>query len=163
VITPRTWVVGEVVTAAELNSELRDQMAEIAAPGVSYTPIWSGLTALGSSTAHGRVLKVGHKVSTTFDLQFGTSSTLGTGTITVTLPYTASASSNNNLGWHGLGRFVDGAAGSWKALIAMIQPGGTSATIFALRQTDLGWVAPGTGSPSWATGASMRASIDYEA
>jgi hypothetical protein len=161
--TPRTWVVGEVVTAAEMNTEIRDQFNEVVAAGVAYTPVWSGLTALGSSTAHGRALKVGRRVSMTADLAFGTGSTLGTGSITVSLPYTASSSSNSNLGWHGLGRFVDGAGGSWKALIAMVQPGGTSATVFAIRQTDLGWVTPGTGAPSWAAGASMRFSLDYEA
>jgi hypothetical protein len=163
VITPRTWVVGEVVTAAELNSELRDQMSEIAAAGVSYTPTWAGLTALGSSTVHGRGFKVGHRASMTAEITFGTSSTLGTGTITVSLPYQASASSNSNLGWHGLGRFVNGSGGIWTTLIAFVQPSGTTATIFSIRQTDLGWVNPGTGTPTWATGSSMRVSLDYEA
>jgi hypothetical protein len=159
--TPRTWVVGEVVTAAELNAEVRDQWNDMLAAWVTYSPTWAGLSVLGSSTANGRYKKVGRTVTGTAELTWGTSSSLGTGTITVTLPATA-ATVAGNLGWQTIGRYYDGAGSTWKTLIAYIASAGTTATVYAIRQSDVGWVSPGTAGYAWASGSTMRVEFDYE-
>jgi hypothetical protein len=160
--TPRTWVVGEVVTAAELNTEIRDQMNEIFAAWSAYTPTWAGLSVLGSSVAHGRASKIGRTVKFIADLVWGTSGSLGTGTVTVSLPYTATSAPTGDLGWAGSGRHNPGNGTTWKDLRPSIEPGGTTATVYGIRQTDLGWVSPGTAGYVWATGAAMRVNCVYE-
>lgn len=160
---PRTWVVGEVVTAAELNTEIRDQLLEVFAAGVSYVPVWAGLSVLGSSTVHGRVMKVGRRVDFIADIVWGTTSSLGLGLVTVTLPYTATSAPAGALGWQGSGRYNDGAGHNWKDLRPYIAPGATTATVYAIQQSDVGWVSPGTAGNTWATGANMRVQSTYEA
>lgn len=159
--TPRTWVVGEVVSAAYMNAEVRDQWNDMLAAWPTYSPTWAGLSVLGSSTANGRVKKTGRSVDAIAELTWGTSSSLGTGTITVTLPYTA-ATVAGNLGWQTIGRYYDGAGSTWKTLIAYIASAATTATVYAIRQSDVGWVSPGTAGYTWASGATMRVQLKYE-
>jgi hypothetical protein len=131
-----------------------------------YTPVWSGLTALGSSLTYGRWAQHGKTVHYVAELTWGTSSTLGTAGITVTLP-TASATpsgANSDFGWQGTGRMKDGGAGgAWHDLIPFIGRSDTSATVFGRRTSDLGWVSPGSAGLSWISGANMRVQGSYEA
>lgn len=162
IATPRTWVVGEVVTAAYLNAEVRDQFADLIAAGTSYSPTWAGLSVLGSSVASGRVKRIGKMRDMIASLVWGTSGSLGTGTITVTLPDTA-ATTGGNLGWQGTGKYISTVGTAWRPLVPIIESGGTVATVFAIRQTDIGLVSPGTAGYSWASGSEMRVHLRYEA
>ena len=62
---PRTWVVGEVVDAAMLNAEIRDQFTSMFDAWTPYTPVWSATSTnptIGNGSITGRYLKVGRTV-----------------------------------------------------------------------------------------------------
>jgi hypothetical protein len=87
--TPRTWVVGEVVTAAQLNAEIRDQFNFLLAAWTSYTPSWGAATTdptLGNGTISGRYQKIGRTVTFQINMTTGTTSTYGSGSYNWTLP-----------------------------------------------------------------------------
>lgn len=84
--TPRTWVDGEVETAAILNPEIRDAMTAIQAAWTAYTPTFTGPTST-SPTIVGKVNRIGKTIDFRASYTFGTTPT-GAGT-TVTLPVTA--------------------------------------------------------------------------
>jgi len=73
--TPRTWVNGEVDTAAFLNAELRDAMIGIQAAYSTYTPTWTGIT-VGNGTQAARYMQVGKNVHAYGRLTFGSTTTV---------------------------------------------------------------------------------------
>lgn len=86
---PRTWTVGETVTAAMLNSEVRDQFVSVFDAWTAYTPTWTAATTnpvLGNGTIVGRYIKVGRTVTFTAQLTIGSTSTFGTGNQQIGLP-----------------------------------------------------------------------------
>lgn len=98
---PRTWVVGEVVTAALLNQEIRDQINSMLAAWTSYTPTWaSSGTApnLGNGTIVGRHMKIGRTVIATINQTNGGTTTYGTGNYSWTIPFQAANASANLIG-----------------------------------------------------------------
>jgi hypothetical protein len=131
------------------------------APGdwTSYTPTWAGLTAMGSSVSTGRWSRVGNTIDVTAQLVWGTGSTIGTGAITVSLPATAVGSSPR---WVGTGYYSDG-VNPFKPLAGIISAGGTVMSLFATRQSDIGYQSPGSLGYSWVSGSSMNLQIRYEA
>ncbi|WP_327160561.1 hypothetical protein [Streptomyces zaomyceticus] len=100
VAVPRTWVVGEVVTAAYMNAEIRDQWLDMLAAWVTYTPSWTASVnpSLGNGSVVGRYKKVGRKVDFQIDLTMGSTTTYGTGAWSLTLPFTAASSSGSRVG-----------------------------------------------------------------
>lgn len=87
--TPRTWVAGEVVTAAELNTEVRDALTGIQAAWTAYTPAWTATTtnpAIGNGSIVASYMQVGKTVTFEIQLNFGTTTTYGTGTWQLTTP-----------------------------------------------------------------------------
>lgn len=95
--TPRTWVVGEVVSAATLNQEIRDQFASMFAGWTPYTPTWTASTTnpvLGNGTLAGRSMKIGRTVVAQFTLTTGSTTTYGSGVYSIGMPYTAAAGSD---------------------------------------------------------------------
>lgn len=79
--TPKTWVVGEVVSAAMLNQEIRDQFLSFFGAWTDYTPSWiaesGGTPTVGNGTLTGRYLKVGRTVDFLIRLSVGSSTTFG--------------------------------------------------------------------------------------
>lgn len=132
----------------------------------NYTPAWTGLTTLGSAVSTGRYCIHGKTVHFVAQLKWGTSSSLGTGNISVSLPTTPAGPptvGDTDWGWQGTGRMKDGGAGGpWKPVVPVMFGSTTTATVFALRQSDVGWVSPGTGGLQWISGASMRVQGSYE-
>lgn len=91
---PRTWVVGEVVSAALMNQEIRDQINEIIAAWTAYTPAWTAASTnpvLGNGTLTGRHMKVGRTCHAQIDLVTGSTTTYGSGAYSMSLPFTAAA------------------------------------------------------------------------
>ncbi len=90
--TPRTWVAGEVLTAAQLNEQIRDNLTAAFPLGVGawtdYTPSLTNVTQ-GNGTVAARYAQFGTTVHFRFKLTFG-SSTAFTGSPEFTLPVTAS-------------------------------------------------------------------------
>lgn len=128
-----------------------------------YTPVWSGLSALGSSTVRGRYWKTGTRCEAVAMLAWGTGSSLGTGTITVSLPFTAATFGTDPFGWHGEGKFRESASGLWHPMHCNVEAGGTIMTVNAHRQTDIGLVSPGSLGYTW-SGANgyIRAHVVFE-
>lgn len=90
--SPRTWVSGEVLTAALLNTHVRDNLLELnstTSTWTAYSPVWS-TTAPATptfSTQTGRYKQVGKTVVCQFYIV--ASSAAASGTWEITLPVTA--------------------------------------------------------------------------
>lgn len=105
--TPPTWVVGEDITAADLQI-LSDNGNPTFA---SYTPSWTATTAnpaIGNGTIAGGYWQAGKLVHFRASITMGTTTTYGTGTWQLTLPVTPK--SNGRL--PAVGTFADISAGS---------------------------------------------------
>ncbi|MGW1609404.1 hypothetical protein ACWCQZ_08400 [Streptomyces sp. NPDC002285] len=90
--TPRTWVVGEVVAAATMNTEIRDQFNSMFAAWTAYTPTWTSsgtAPAIGNGTLLGRYMKFGRTVICHINMTTGSTSTYGTGNYSWSLPVQA--------------------------------------------------------------------------
>jgi hypothetical protein len=92
VSTPRTWVAAEVVTAAEMNAEIRDAFNGVQAAYGSYAPSWTAATTnptLNNGTITGNYLQIGKRIEGRIILTIGSTTTLGSGAYTFGLPATA--------------------------------------------------------------------------
>lgn len=92
--TPRTWVASETVTAALLNTEVRDALTGIGAAWTSYTPTWTAVgtaPSLGNGTLTGAWLQIGKTVHFVIELTAGSTTTFGTNRWMFTLPATEKA------------------------------------------------------------------------
>src|SRR5206468_4275165 len=90
----------EVVTAALLNQEIRDQFLSFFGAWTSYTPAWTASTTnpvVNNGTLNGRYLKIGRTVHNVIDLTTGSTTTYGSGTYAFSMAATA-ASAVNQLG-----------------------------------------------------------------
>lgn len=110
---PRTWVAGETVTAALLNTHLRDNLKALGDPWATWTPALTATTTnptLGTgSSATGRYVSVGKTTIAQFRIIFGTSGVVvGSGTYLISLPVAPAASVSNQL--VGIGQCVDASA-----------------------------------------------------
>jgi len=89
--TPRTWADAETVNASIMNAHVRDNLDYLYDPGdwASYTPTVSGFTSV-VTTATGYYQYVNRStVVARITIDIGTVTTLGSSTITVTLPVNA--------------------------------------------------------------------------
>lgn len=89
---PRTYVAGEVVTAAILNTDHRDNLKMLSDPWDAYTVTWSSsgtAPAIGNGLLSGFVKQVGKWIRGRIFLDYGTTTTAGTGTWQFTLPATS--------------------------------------------------------------------------
>jgi hypothetical protein len=92
---PRTWVVGETVTAALMNQEIRDQFDSFFGAWTVYTPTWSGSSTnpvLGNGTLTGRYVRIGRTITVIIKLTTGSTTTYGSGAYRWSLPAVASSS-----------------------------------------------------------------------
>ncbi|MFF8953894.1 hypothetical protein ACF09I_34610 [Streptomyces sp. NPDC014940] len=99
--TPRTWVVGEVVSAALMNQEIRDQWNTVLGAWTTYTPTWTASTTnpvLGNGSLIGRYMKIGRIVLAEIYLNFGSTTTYGAGTYLFSAPATMANSGVEALG-----------------------------------------------------------------
>lgn len=105
---PRTWTTGELVTAAQLNTNVRDNL-NAAFPNTTdwddWTPGNSAGLAIGNGTATGRYIQVGKLVALTGHIILGSTSTVGAGAST-TFPVEPALTPTHSP-VHGLARYVD--------------------------------------------------------
>ena len=98
--TPATWTTGEVPTAAKMNAEIRDVANGLQAVWDSYSVAWTAATtnpALGNGTLTGRYLRMGKTVIVGIHLVLGSTTTLGSGAYSFTLPVGALANTGMRL------------------------------------------------------------------
>lgn len=128
---------------------------------VAYTPTWGGgLATLGSSISRGRWTRIGNRVEITASLSWGTGSTMNSSNVTASLPTTAATATG--LVWQGTGYYFD-AVNPFHPLMPVIASAGTTLSLYALRQSDLGYQSPGGLGYSWVSGALMTLQVAYEA
>ncbi|MEV6803131.1 hypothetical protein [Streptomyces sp. NPDC051132] len=99
--SPRTWVVGEVVSATVMNQEIRDQFNSMFAAWTSYTPAWTASTTnpvLSNGTMVGRYMKWGRTVLCEINLTMGSLTTFGSGNYAFGLPVQAANAGTNVIG-----------------------------------------------------------------
>lgn len=88
---PATWTAGQVLTAAQLNTQVRDNLVEFAplfTSWTTYTPTIGNVTQ-GNGTLVAKAAKVGRMVHFYVSFTLGTTSSIAAAAVTVTLPYTA--------------------------------------------------------------------------
>ncbi|MFI8294430.1 hypothetical protein ACIGCZ_00635 [Streptomyces nigra] len=160
--TPRTWVVGEVVSAATMNQEIRDQFNSMFAAWTSYTPTWTSsgtAPALGNGTILGRYMKIGRTVICHINMTTGSTSTYGTGNYSFSLPVQAANAGASYVGSaHLLG--VD----RWVGEI-VISPNATNTSPFfniTTTNTRVDFMTA-TRPETLASGAQLRLTFVYEA
>ena len=92
--TPRTWTVGETVTAANMNANIRD-FANGFGAWATYTPSLSGFTSVTATTT-GYYTQVQKTATVRCSVTINTVTTLGTSAITVGLPANASSTTGTD-------------------------------------------------------------------
>lgn len=91
---PRTWAAGEDLTAALLNTHVRDNFKAIGDAWQSYTPTWSATTTpptLGNGTRAGAYIQAGNLIIYRITIVFGSTTAVGSGFYTFTVPVAAAA------------------------------------------------------------------------
>lgn len=102
--SPRTWATSELVTAAHMNQEVRDNFHAGFPTGTAFTtwsPSVSNITTTSGTTV-ARYIQVGKMVYGYYRFTLGASSAIGTGP-TISLPVTASSSYSANVDMIGTG------------------------------------------------------------
>lgn len=159
---PRTYVVGEVMTAAILNAEIRDQFNSMFAAWTSYTPAWTSTStqpSLGNGSLFGRYMKIGRTVICQINLIAGSTTTFGTGNYSFSLPV-ASASS----GQSAVGSSMLLGADRWNGTIVVSSNATTVGAFLSISSTNTrSDFLTGTRPETLASGAQVRLSFVYEA
>lgn len=159
---PKTWVVGEVVSAAIMNQEIRDQFNSMFDPWSSYTPVWTAATTnpgLGNGSIVGRYMKIGRTCYVSVLLTSGSTTTYGSGAYSISLPV---QSANAGVVQLGVAR-VSGASTTWIGQ-CHVNAGATTAgiTTNAASGNAAGANITPTVPETWAAGAAFRFSLTYQ-
>lgn len=153
--TPRTWVSGETLTAALLNTHVRDNFDAIGDPWTSYSPTLSNWT-LGNGTLTGYYIQAGSLVIGKLSYTVGSTDTKS-GAIVFSLPVT---------------KVTDGGLGTPLGTAELFDTSGSARNFVHCAQNATGsmrfYDAAGTAvtdaSPwTWATGDTIEVSFRYEA
>ncbi|MGW1158421.1 hypothetical protein ACWD5Q_06510 [Streptomyces sp. NPDC002513] len=158
---PRTWVVGEVVSAAIMNQEIRDQLNSFFGAWTVYTPAWTASTTnpvIGNGTITGRYMKVGRTVYCHINVTAGSTTTFGSGNYSFSLPF---AAANNNVFMIGNAEVLG--SSRW-AGHAVIGTGATTTSVFmstSSTNSTLSWMTPAV-PETLASGAQIRITLMYE-
>lgn len=134
-----TFAVGETVTAATLNSELRDLSTGVQAAWDTYTPALTATTTnptLGtSSSAAGTYIQVGKSVTGTAEIVFGTSGVVaGSGNYAISLPIAQIGAASSAGRVIGGGVYFDSSAASASAWYNLTLIAVSSTTVRAVIQ-----------------------------
>lgn len=121
---PRTWVAGEVITAANVNTHLRDNLLAISGAWVAFTTTWSG--TLGNGSKISAYTRIGRTIHFRIVIQWGSSTTHAAANQTFTLPVAESTAMSAQA-------FPVGHASSYDASAAT--PGGYGFALIVSAQT----------------------------
>lgn len=155
--TPPTFTAGAILTAAQLNTYLRDNFKAIGDAWASFTPTWTSTgiaPALGNGTLTGKYLQVGKLVIFRWQLTMGSTSTYGTAEYRWALPVAAASPDDTIIG-AAMCRDTGTALATRQAFVA-------SSTTFGLISE--GGVQVGQTSPhTWANTDVLSGECMYEA
>jgi hypothetical protein len=156
--TPATWVTGTVVTAAQLNTEVRDAFTSLQASWTTFLSNWTASTTnptLGNGTLAGRYSQIGKTIFWSLTLTWGSTTAAGTGLYSFQLPFASRAS----IGFSpGSGAVFDSSASSELPRVAEL----TGASSYGMADT-LGNRVAATVPFAWAVNDIISANGTYEA
>jgi hypothetical protein len=155
--SPRTWVAGETVTAALLNTHVRDNLKAIGDPYAAYAPTYTNLT-IGNGVVTAQYIQAGKHVHGYYRLTVGTT-TAFSGVVGVTFP----AGANVVLHWPnttlGSAFLFDTSSGLTRTGAVYTQ----SATVMGVVVDNGGGALSNTVPWTWATGDTLSFQFSYEA
>lgn len=155
--SPSTWVAGAVLTAAQLNQQLRDNLKAIGDPWQSYTPTLTGWT-LGNGTLTGYYMQAGKLVWGKVFLTLGSTSS-PSGNLVISLPVTKVADDGVFTSLQGTAVLFDTSA-SARAVYSTVHNSITTARfVSSASATPVDATTPWT----WANGDKLNATFMYEA
>lgn len=164
--TPRTWVTGELVTAAMLNEQVRDNQDAAFPLGVaawtSWTPTLTNIT-VGSGTSVGAYQRVGRTIHYRWKFTYGAGSAVGTGP-TFTLPVAPAAFYTANFPMHNAVHMLDSGTTVFRGTTEFSS--GSTVTILAAGAgaSVVDRVSITSSVPmTWATGDTIMITGTYEA
>jgi hypothetical protein len=130
----------------------------------NYTPTWTGLTSQGTGAQSlGRWMKIGsNTIIVKAVLIAGTSPSLGTAQINVSMPFAASTAAPAGMDWLGRGKHNPNNGQAWTPLVASLVRGSSTAIVYGQRTSDLGYIDPGDAGYTFVSGSSMHVEITYE-
>lgn len=136
--SPRTWVAGAPLTAAQLNTDVRDNLKAIGDAWTDYVPAWTGTITnpvIGNGTIVGAYLEVGKLVFYSIVITIGSTTTVGSGTYILSLPVVTAMPGNTCMG---AAHFFDSSAANYWAHVAYRTPG-VGADEIALSANNARW------------------------
>jgi hypothetical protein len=155
--TPRTWVAFELVTAAIMNTHVRDQF-NAQTLWTSFAPTWTGTITnpvLGNGSIGGHYIRAQGLVYFQFALTIGSTTTFGSGNWRFSLPV-AMADAGDDL----LHAYIDD-VGTQHYICSGLP---VSTTLLAVTfNGDTGTGISPTAPFTWATGDTLRVSGHYRA
>lgn len=130
----------------------------------TYTPTWTGLSTAGTGAQSlGRWIKINPTtVIVKATLIAGTAPSLGLNQIQVSLPIPSSTAPPSGMDWLGHGHHSPANGQAWTPLVASLQRGSSTAIVYGVRTSDLGFVDPGDAGYTFVAGSSMHIEIEYE-
>lgn len=159
---PKTWVVGETVSAALLNQEIRDQWNSVLGAWSTYTPTWTAVSTnpnIGNGSITGRYIKIGRTVTVSLMLTIGSTTTLGSGNYLFGVPFPAAAAVVSSVGAARLS-----ASDTWLGHMLLASGGSTANVTFPTSATNTrGANMMGNQPETLAAGHVLRVSITYQA
>lgn len=106
--TPRTYTTGEIVTAATLNTDHRDNLNDLRlawAAWTAFTPTWTAETTnpvIGNGTLAGAYLLMGKTLFVNIYVKAGSTTTFGAGEWRFALPASLAATTTRRQVLHGM-------------------------------------------------------------
>lgn len=167
--SPRTWVTSETVTAALLNTHLRDNITYLYdlfhTAWASFTPTLGGTSAsLGNGSLTCHYTQSGKRVIARYAILGGSTTNLSSDNLTLTLPVTARDPGNFRIpvgNW-----IVTASGGTTTTGVAMIDHNvdtGNDRIRFLFTDTGASLVTDSTPIAGFSTGDKLTAQITYEA
>ena len=153
--TPSTWVAGAILTAAQLNTQLRDNLTELApffTSWSSWTPVVKQSATVSITNNRSRYIKVGRMVIATFDVSCTSSGTASNAMVLDFSGITTAASASSAYGSY---RIFDSGVTNY------------AGTLVAFSTTGMNFYQDGNGNPLGfgqllTSGDSMQGSFVFE-
>lgn len=156
---PRTWTAGEIVTAANVNTHLRDNLLAISGAWVTYTCTWSG--TLGNGTKSSFYTRIGRTIHYRITVSWGSTTSHAAASQTFTLPVAENANISFVGAPMGIAGMYDASAGQFYASGIAVLSTGQTVFVHMPSSTTLLWTA--ANPTTWASGDILSITGTYEA
>ncbi len=162
--TAATWVAAATLTAAQLNTEVRDAVNGIQAAWTSWTPTPNSGLTVGNGVWAGAYLQVGKDIKARFSFTLGTTSSV-TGVIVIQFPILVSSTYavTSCVGSAAITDASAGSAGRFSGTCHLTSTVAGGVGAFAFGGSTTGQQANATNPMTWASTDILTAVLTYEA